>query len=690
MHGTFTPYCAPLAAGSLSLGRTLPSLLDEACDRHPNPHALNQWHHHHWQPLSTLEFRDAANRFALGLLSLGVQRGDRLALIMHSDIAFCIADLGSLLAGAVNVPIDLTQTIENILFILKHTAAKILIISNLDLLYQVMPYLSEAPTLKTVIIAEVPEDWPQVRAQLLNSPPPILSSEILDSREECLQVPHLLEGHPHPPLPGLPTPLNLLSLAEVSEQGQESEAEIHLQQLRSALHPQDLATIIYIASETKRPRGVMLSHENISANILAAFSSYPHLETGDHEVVLLFLPLTHIFARAFFYGHLHYGHSIYFSDPNHVARHLRTVNPTFLITVPRLLEKVHERILEQGRRLPKFERAVFVWALKLAQRYRLEQPPHQLYRLQLRLADRLVFERWRAGFGNRIKAVISGGAALRADLAQQFTAAGIPILQGYGLTETSGVLCYTRGAYNRAGTVGVPIPGVDMALATDGEILVKSPFVMQGYFGDPEASQTAIDAKGWFHTGDLGEITAEGFLRIVGVKKALFKLSTGKYVSPLPLETELNQSPLVAQAVVVGVNQKFCGLLIFPQVAALQDVLAPMDVDLNTAAGWQHPCVLAQYQALVDAANCHLPYWATIRKFRLIQAELTGEQGLLDPNGCLNRQQVWQTFAAEIDALYGLEAEVLVSDPDPAVPGLDCLAAPSADCPVYARSLTRY
>jgi long-chain acyl-CoA synthetase len=703
MIGTHSIYRAPPDAHKLVLGRTLPSLLDEACDRYPNPRALNQWRNRHWQPLSNVDFRTAAEEFALGLLDLSLQRGDRIAFLMHSDIAFSIADMGCLLAGLVDVPIDLTQTIENIVFILEHTETPTLIVSNLDLLQQVLPYLREVSSLQHVIVAEVPEQWEQMLAQQCIEG--VVGNPSLHPPDRCLHIPHYLgdgqteEAHL---LPLFPPKIQLFSLTEIRQRGRSQWSATRMQTLRQAIAPSDLATILYIASETKRPKGVMLSHENISADILSAFANHPGLEVGDREVALLFLPLTHIFARAFLYGHLAYGHCVYFSEPNHVIKHLQSVHPTILITVPRLLEKVYERMLEQPHRLSRFDRTVYVWALKLAQRYQVGRSPHPLDALQLKLADRLVFAQWRSMFGDRLKALISGGAALRSDLTNLFSAAGIPVLQGYGLTETSAVLSYNRGKDNQAGTVGKPIAGVEIRLATDGEILVKSPFVMQGYYRDWAATQKVLDADGWLHTGDLGEITEDGFLKITGVKKALFKLSTGKYVSPRLLEQALKQSPLIAHAITVGANYKFCGMLIVPDRAVLQARSRSLGIDPTDTNWLQHPCILALYQSLIDAANCHLPDWSTVRKFRLLDSDFTRENGLLEADGSMNRLRVLERFASEIEALYrnrndiekgsrgdAEHGAVPVSQHSPA-PVSSCPQVATTACPTYARSLTQH
>ncbi|OLP15477.1 long-chain fatty acid--CoA ligase [Leptolyngbya sp. 'hensonii'] len=652
---TLMIFPAPPDSGSLVLGRTLPSLLDDACDRYPHERALNQWQMRRWSSLSNVAFRREVEELALGLRSLGLERGDRVALVMHSDLPFCTADMACLLAGLVDVPIDLTQTIENILFILQHTEARALVVSNRMLLKQVMPYLWDAPDLRFVLLMET-DGVPQ--------------------RPDSAEV----EGAGEVPLF-----LQVLELERVQAWGRELWSAEEVQLLRDEIEAQDVATILYIAGETQRPKGVMLSHENITSNILTAFSSFPGLQAGDREVALLFLPLTHIFARAFLYGHLAYGHSIYFSNPQQVIRHLKLVHPTILIAVPRLLEKLYERMLDQENRFGSFDRTVFRWAMKLAHRYEVGKPLSALYGWQLKLADRLVFARWRSIFGDRLKALIVGGAALSAELTNVFAAAGIPVLQGYGLTETSAVLCYNRGRYNRAGTVGVPIPGVDLALATDGEILVKAPFVMQGYYRDPAATAQVMDGEGWLHTGDLGEITPDRLLRLTGVKKSLFKLTTGKYVSSLPLEQTLTRSPLVAHALAVGANRKFCGLLIVPHWAALQVEVQSLNLDLKQEFWLHHPSILALYQALVDAANCHLPDWSTVKRFRLLDGEWTVENGLLQPDGSVDRGRVLQQFAREIAALY-------LNDPQPERPGepepVSLPNSPLFTCPTYARSLT--
>jgi long-chain acyl-CoA synthetase len=453
----------------------------------------------------------------------------------------------------------------------------------------------------------------------------------------------------------------------------------------------------------------MLSHENLSGNALSAFASLPNVAWGDREVALSFLPLTHVFARCLLYGHLYYGHSIYFSHPNRVLKHLKEVQPTVLAVVPLFLEKIYSKILERGKKAPTWwERQVFAWALSIAKRYELGLAPHGLSgwisRLSLSIADHLVFWQWRSLFGNRLKFLLSGGAALRAELANVLNAAGVPVLQGYGLTQTSGVVCFNRGMHNRAGTVGSPIPGVEIAIAEDGEILVRGLYVTLGYYKNPAATRHAIEPQGWLHTGDLGAFADNGLLKITGLKKSLFKLSTGKYIAPQPLEARIKQSPLVKEAIVVGSERKFCAALLIPDLSALRDRAHAFGLDLPDDKLIQHPCLLALYREVIDAANCHLPYWATVKRFQLLAPDRAVANGLLitspsEQHSELNRAEILHRFATEIDGLYG-ESDRRESDRSstknsipPLTDNVDssepliCPVSPAIACPTFTQSL---
>jgi long-chain acyl-CoA synthetase len=662
----YTPtqiYRAPPNSGSIFLGRTLPSLLDEACQEYPNAQAFNDWTRHGWQSLSVGAFQTAVEELALGLQTVGLERGDRIALLMHSDINFCLADMGSLLAGLVNVPIYMGETPENIIFILQHSEARALILSDTTVLRQIAPCLQTLPDLGFIIVADLD-----------------LSLEKPDWWR--------LAG------------IEIISFADLRRQSAEQLSDQARAALRAAIAPQDVATIVYVAGATGRcqalrsqvlpvfrvmtslrqrlqhrtpyvcemPKGVMLTHENLAGDALAAFAAMPGLETGGQETVLSFLPLTHVFARVMLYGHLCYGHRIYFTTPQRVVKHLREIQPTILSTVPRFLEKVYQKIQERGRQMPRFKQVVLEWAIALAQRYELGSQPHWLYALQLKLADPLVYRQWREGFGGRLKFLLCGGAALKPELATVFSAAGIPVLQGYGLTQTSAVLCVNRGPFNQAGTVGVPIAGVEIAIAPDGEILAKAPYIMKGYYKNPVETQEALEPNGWFHTGDYGEVTDKGFLKIIGHKKSLFKLSLGKYVAPEPIENHLVQSPLIERAIAVGSQRPYCTLLIFPHMGKVQKLAKKLGLRLPIEDLLNHPHILAQYQTLVDGVNQTVPAWSTVKRFRLIQATLTVANGLLTPTRQLNREAICAAFADEIEAMYA--AVVLPPASEPPVPSL--------------------
>ncbi|MDJ0706758.1 MAG: AMP-binding protein [Leptolyngbyaceae cyanobacterium MO_188.B28] len=703
-------YTAPQNTGKMTLGRTLPSLLTEACDRYPNALALNDWTSKGWRSLSNQAFRTHAEELALGLLNLELQPGDRVGLFMHSDVNFCIADMGCLIARLINVPIFINETPANLIFILKHSEAKALIVSDLELLYQIAPYLWEVPSLKTVIVAKE------------SSAKQISDVEEEPADQECFPASDLDTR--------LSRAIQLVSMEAVQRKGRAQISEDRLSRLYAAITPNDLATIIYIAGMIEqpqggdseywpifnanntiqaqlrgqqnavnagdRPKGVMLTHENISADILASFTGMPDIIPGEPITVLSFLPLTHIFARAFLYGHLNYGHSLYFTTPNRVVKHLRDVKPVLFITVPRLLEKIHQKILEKGSQQSSValqqsvnrtvrkekhraserqalrlsssrsklfgdarrsvrqtvKQIIYDWALNLANQYELSQNPTGFYARQLKLADKLVFSHWRAAFGGQLKYLICGGAALNESIVNFFAAAGMTIFQGYGLTESSSVASCNRGDVNQAGTVGAPIAGVEMAIAEDGEILIRSPYVMHGYYKNPEATRQALDPAGWLHTGDIGEFTADGLLKITGCKKSIFKLSTGKYVTPQLLERHLRRSPLIKGAIAVGANRKFCAMLIFPNLNQLQAQANAMGLNSPPETLLTQPKIIALYQTLVDNANKQLPSWSTAKRFQLIIPTADLEQQLLNSTLAERRAKARKLFAAEIDALY--------------------------------------
>lgn len=601
------------------LGHTLPSLLVEACNLRPNATALNQWTETGWRSLSNQAFRTKAEALALGLLDLGLVRGDRVALLMPSDMNFAIADMGCLMAGLIDVPIDLTQTLETIVSVLQHSGSKALIAANPDLLQQVLPYLEQASELEYLLLAEVPEDW--------------RSND----------------------------PQRIYSLNQVSQ----IYSTNRVQELYRGLSPQDLATIVYVPGENGEWLGVMLTHEQLAGDALAAFVSLSRLQWGEQEIVLSFLPLTHVFARCLIYGHFYYGHTIYFSTANRVFKHLKEVKPTILATVPLLLEKLYNKTMEQAERLTsRRERIAFALILWFAKRHQLGQARSDV--LLQKFVTRFGLSQWRSLFGDRLKYMLCGGAALKSELVTVFAAAGVDIYQGYGLTQASAIVTCNRDRANRAGTVGKVIEGVEVTIAPDQEILVRGAYVMHGYYKDSEATQAAIDEHGWLHTGDLGALTADGFLQVTGQKKALFKLASGKYVAPRPIEARLKASPLVKDAIVVGAGQKVCGALIVPDFEALRD----LKLEGDEVTLLKHPCVQPLYQLIVDEANCHLPYWGGVKRFRLVDEAAIGTN-----------------LTKEVHLLYSEGKTPLQDSSDFDLQELECPILPVKACPTFAQSL---
>ena len=456
----------------------------------------------------------------------------------------------------------------------------------------------------------------------------------------------------------LPDGMRVMTLDALREEGRRARAEApnRPDELRDMIEAGDLATLIYTSGTTGQPKGVMLTHENISSNVCSALPTLGALGHQEEDI-LTFLPMTHIFARTLTIAHIAWGHSLYFSNPDQLVGHLAEVKPTMFSTVPRVLEKVYDKvslgIIESGG----LKHAIGKWALDLAHGYDISKPDGDVNGLKHALADKLVYSKLREKLGlTRVKTVATGGAALRADLANSFTAFGIPIVQGYGLTETSPVITMNTPTANRAGTVGQPIAGVEVAIAEDGEILTRGPHVMQGYYKDADKTAEVLDDEGWFHTGDIGEFTPEGFLKITDRKKALFKLSTGKYVVPQPIENALTESPLIEQAVVVGNSHKFCTALIFPNMETLPAWAKHHGITAEGEELLKDPQVQAKFEQLVAKANEGMDHWGQVQRFRLVPELMTVENELLTPTMKVRRSAVSQTYQAEIERMYASSA----------------------------------
>ena len=604
---TSSIYTAPVNSGKLELNRSLVSLLDEACQTYPNATAFNERQGDNWFTLSNQAYKNYAETFALALNDLGLQPGDRVAFFTHSDLSFCLADMACLIAGLIGVPIYLTHTPKAMSYILTQTKARALIVSDEHLLEDIKDALAEAPDVKHIIMRHAP------------------------SHPLALSDTHTLH-----------------TFDALSERGKSLHQTNNtlIQTLKARIKAQDTATIIYTSGTTGLPKGVILSHENLSSNAIASMTGLTTFQKGDKETALTFLPLTHIFARTLYYALMWYGTSIYYSQPDTLSGDLKEIKPTFFASVPRVLEKAYERILATGASLPGVKKMLFDWALDTAKKYDVEHPPTGLYALQLSMAQKLVLSKWREALGGNIKTIIVGGAALRADLVNIFAAANIEILQGYGLTETSPVITFNRPGKNKAGTVGTPLAGVEITISPEKEILTRGPHIMQGYYQNEDATRQVIDENNWFHTGDMGEITPDGYLKITGRIKNLFKLSTGKYVMPQPLEDKLESEALIDAALVIGEGEKFCTAMLFLNPEVLTTYATDLDEALRSEA------LQARVTRILKQANAELPHWSNIKKALLLRDVLTTENGLLTPKLSVKRFKVITKYQEAINVMY--------------------------------------
>ena len=601
------------ADGEVVLGKTLPDLLDDAAETYPNPKAFNQPRPGGgWQTMSNGAFRDAADELAVGLHENGMSRGDHAAFFMESDMWFSLADFGTQIAGVVNAPLYTTYATDNLVYVTTHAKAKAMFVSDRDKLEAFAGWADQVPEVKLVIAAE---------------------GEV--------------EGV------SFPDGVRVVTLDALRADGRAAIAAApnRPDELRDQIEPDDLATLIYTSGTTGQPKGVMLTHQNISSNSYASFTGLSSLGHQEEDVVT-FLPLTHIFARMLQFASVAWGQSIYFSNPDQIVAHLAEVKPTMFASVPRVLEKVYDKVSLGVAESEGLKNKIGTWALGLARDYDLAKPDGGLG-FKHAIADKLVYSKLRERLGlTRVKAVAVGGAALRSDLASSFAAWGIPAYQGYGLTETSPVITVNLPGKNRAGTVGPPIAGVEVAIAEDGEILSRGPHIMKGYYEMPEQTAEVMDDDGWFHTGDIGEFTPEGFLKITDRKKALFKLSTGKYVVPQPIENALTESGLIEQAVVVGNSQKFCTALIFPNMEALPVWAKQHGVTATGEALLKDPAVQAEYERLVEEANAGMDHWSQVKRFRLVPELMTVDNELLTPTMKVKRSAVGKEYGDSIDAMY--------------------------------------
>jgi long-chain acyl-CoA synthetase len=556
-----------------------------------------------WAKYSTNEYLENVNNISYGLLKQGIERGDKVAIISTNRPEWNFADFGASQIGCVTVPMYPTISEADYKYILNNSEAKVVFVETLELYQKIAAVKSEVPSLKYIYTFE-----------------------------------HI---------PGQPL------WTELSEIGKSNPVPEKLEELRSLVKPEDLMTLIYTSGTTGTPKGVMLSHNNLMANIRSSQSLFP-FPPGNK--VLSFLPLCHIFERMVCYLYHQKGIVIYYAESMEtIADNLKEVQPKAFSTVPRLLEKVYDKIVAKGHTLTGIKKKLFFWALDLGHKFELRGKNGGWYNFKLKIADKLIFSKWREALGGEVEIIVSGASALQPRLARVFTAAGIIVLEGYGLTETSPVISVnTPDETGRCfGTVGLVVPDVVVKIAADGEILCKGPNVMLGYYKLPEATKEAIDAEGWFHTGDIGTFVEDKYLKITDRKKEVFKTSGGKYIAPQPMENKFKESPFIEQIMVIGENEKFPGALITPAWDYLKGWCAKNGISFESNDELiQKPEVLAAFQKEIDFYNTEFGSWETIKKFEIIPGDWSIEGGEMTPTLKLKRKPILAKYSNFVNKIY--------------------------------------
>jgi len=603
-----TPYRIPLDKDEPT---TLTEVYQRVARAHPKTNTLNYKRNDEWHSISAAEMLSQARRIALGLYSLGVRQGDRVALLSESRVEWVLADQGCIFAGAVGVPIYPTLTPPQVAYILRDCSPRVIFISTREKLEEMEAVLDKSAAIEHIVLFD----------------------------------------------PNGPLKANCLSLAELQERGREVESEEPLlaDELAQASGPNDMVTIIYTSGTTGEPKGVMLTHSNMVSNLI---DSSNQLDFGEKDSALSVLPLSHIFERQAMNMYLHHGMSVYFGEAmERIGDNLREVHPTVFVGVPRIYEKILAKVQERAVAKGKLNGALFLWAMDIGNEYvRLTSPDRMAplwLSLKRKIADQLVFAKWRKAMGGCIRIFVSGGAALSDDTAVAFAAAGLPIVQGYGLTETSPVITTGQLYHNRIGTAGRPIRNVEVRIAADGEIETRGPHVMRGYWNKPEETRAVFTEDGWFKTGDIGSLDEDGYLKITDRKKELLKTSGGKYIAPQPIEQLIKGSRFVNQVVVIGNNRKFPSALIVPDWEQLKSYAKLKNLNLQTPSEFcRHPAIIDLFERQIAARTKDLAQFEKIKRIALFDHELTVEGGELTPTLKTKRRVVDEKYRDVIDRIY--------------------------------------
>jgi long-chain acyl-CoA synthetase len=557
-----------------------------------------------WTPISATTFIETANLVSYGLKAMGLKPGEKIATLSNNRSEWNFLDLGMMRIGGIHVPIYPTIAEADLQFILKDAEVKFVFVSNAELYHKV--------------------------------------------ERACKDLPHV-QG-----IFSFDENTGAQSWKEITLMGSRNIDPDGVKAISDTIQPNDLATLLYTSGTTGVPKGVMLSHNNILSQIISCQTLAP---VTPQSRALSFLPLNHVYERVLSYLYMYLGVSIYYAESiEKVADNLKEVQPEIFGCVPRLFEKVYDRIVAKGADLTGVKKKLFFWALELGLKYEINGANGWWYELQLKLARKLIFSKWQEALGGNVKAAVSGGAALQPRLARVFWAAEIPILEGYGLTETSPVITVNtlEPGGLRFGTVGKTIQDVTVRIADDGEILCKGPNMMLGYYKRPDLTAEMIDADGWLHTGDIGVWEEGVYLKITDRKKEIFKTSGGKYIVPQHIENMMKESRFIEQVMVVGENQKFPAAIIVPAFTFLRDWCIRKDILQNASIEEmiKDQRVIDRIQREVDTINSRLGSYEAIKKFVLLPKEWTIDAGELTPKLSLKRRVIMQQQSAAVERIY--------------------------------------
>jgi len=598
--------------GFENIPQTVPHFCLESFRRNDKPDALSYKIGDNWVRISGADAIERIKRIALGLANLGVKAGDRVAIISENRPEWSLTDLAILSLRAVNVPIYTTQAVEQIRFILENSGAKMLCISGKKILKHAEEAIKSVERLEKLIFFDTDA------------------------------------------IPG--NDKRAITLTEVEKSGEQAEPQSFDDYL-SKIESDDLATIIYTSGTTGEPKGVMLTHENFVSNVTAISKGLP-IRPSDRSLAVL--PLSHIFERTVFYVLCSNGVSInYCAAFDQLATHLQEVKPTIMTAVPRLFEQVYHKIVKKGKSAGGWKTKLFEWSLDVGQEYWTAKDTHEKISTSLAakhaLANRLVFSKWRDGVGGSLRFFVSGGAPLSKKLSYAFWAAGIPILQGYGMTEAC-IVCANRPADNKVGSIGRPFDGIEMKIAEkDGEILIRGKNVMRGYYHNPDETARVLDAEDYYHTGDVGYEDIDGHFYITDRLKDLFKLSNGKYVAPLQVESLLKQSPIISQPVVVGSGRKQVGALIVPDWDALKEALREdgIKVDGSREELCENLYVIKRVQRDAVELTRELSDYERVKRVYLLPREFSIDKGEMTPTLKIKRGVIDEKYEEAIDEICG-------------------------------------